>query len=435
MQPKLPICSREATRHRALYPAIMISMMPVATPDAAAVSRRNFTLAMLVLGGVCALLAAWVTPAGSTAAMRVLVAALVLVPALVGAWLLARRPRTTASPSPSADMPTADAADPQAAQALQRARRDRELLVAALDMLPIGLAIYDQRDRRVLHNRFLGQLVTGLDQQPRSPYADLLQLEREMGVKVDTAHAALQGSVGDSATLLQYPGDRWIQGLMARNEDGLAIVARTDVTELVRAEHLASQANEQLTLQSTTDGLTGITNRRRFDEVLGIEWLRAARNSSCMSLMIVDIDHFKRFNDHYGHVAGDECLRQVAALLQACARRAGEIVARYGGEEFVILLPGAGLAQAEDLARLCLDGIARIALPHASSPTADHVTFSIGIAHVFPSASGQPAALVNAADTAMYRAKMGGRARYAVADLADWEIDKDAPRTTTGDLL
>jgi diguanylate cyclase (GGDEF)-like protein len=413
----------------------MISMMPVATPEAAAVSRRNSTLAILLLGGICAPLAAWILPAGTSAALRVLVAALVLVPAAAGAWLLARRPVHTVVSAPEPPAASADAADPQTTQALQRARRDRELLVAALEMLPIGLAIYDQRDRRVLHNRFLGRLITGLDQQPRSPYSDLLQLEREMGVKVDTAHAPLLGSVTDSATLLQYPGDRWIQGLVARHEDGLAIVARTDVTEFVRAEHLASQANEQLTLQSTTDGLTGITNRRRFDEVLGVEWLRAARNSSCMSLMIVDIDHFKRFNDHYGHVAGDECLRQVAALLQACARRAGEIVARYGGEEFVILLPGAGLAQAEDLARLCLDGIARIALPHASSPTADHVTFSIGIAHVFPSASGQPAALVNAADTAMYRAKMGGRARYAVADLADWEIDKDAPRTTTGDLL
>jgi diguanylate cyclase (GGDEF)-like protein len=410
-------------------------MMPVATPKAAAVSQRNFTPALLLLGGVCALLAAWVMPAGSSAALRVLLAALVLVPAVAGAWLLARRALTGMAPMPDTPTAGAEAGQPQVAEALQRARRDRDLLVAALDMLPIGLAIYDQRDRRVLHNHFLGQLITGLDQQPRTPYAELLQLEREMGVKVDTTHAALQGNTSDSATLLQYPGDRWIQGQVARHEDGLAIVARTDVTELVRAEHLAAQVNEQLTLQSTTDGLTGITNRRRFDEVLGIEWLRSARNSSCLSLMIVDIDHFKRFNDHYGHVAGDECLRQVAALLQTCARRAGELVARYGGEEFVILLPGAEVTQAEDLAQLCLDGIARMALPHAASPTADHVTFSIGIAHVFPSASGKPATLVNAADTAMYRAKMGGRARYAVADMADWEIDKDAPRTTTGGLV
>lgn len=410
-------------------------MMPVAITEAAPGSRHFPTLAMLLLGVACASLAAWLLPVGTTLAMRLLVVSLVLAPAIAGAWLLARQ-WLAAKSRPHVSPQHNDSDDSETAQALQRARRDRELLVAALELLPIGLAIYDQRDRRVLHNRFLGRLITGLDQQQRATYSDLLQLEREMGVKVKvgTAHGVLDGSTSGGATLLQYPGDRWVQGLAARQEDGLAIVVRTDVTELVRAEHLAAQANEQLTLQSTTDGLTGITNRRRFDEVLGVEWLRAARSSSCLSLMIVDIDHFKRFNDHYGHVAGDECLRQVAALLQTCARRAGETVARYGGEEFVMLLPGAAIAQAEDLAQLCLDAIVRLALPHASSPTAGHVTFSIGIAHVYPSASGEPATLVNAADTAMYRVKMRGRANYAVADLADWQIDKDSPRSTVGEL-
>ncbi|MEP6972425.1 MAG: GGDEF domain-containing protein, partial [Betaproteobacteria bacterium] len=392
------------------------------------------SLVMLVLGVACASLAAWMLPDGTTLANHVLIAALVLAPTIAGAWLLASQ-GLAPKPSPQDSPQDNDSGASETAQALQRARRDRELLVSALELLPIGLAIYDQRDRRVLHNRFLGRLISGLDQQHRAAYSDLLQLEREMGVKVDTGHGALKDNASGSTTLLQYPGDRWVQGLAARHDDGLAIVVRTDVTDLVRAEQLAAQANEQLTLQSTTDGLTGITNRRRFDEVLGVEWLRAARSSNCLSLMIVDIDHFKGFNDHYGHVAGDECLRQVAALLQACARRAGETVARYGGEEFVILLPGAEIAKAEDLAQRCLDAITRLALPHASSQTAGHVTFSIGIAHVYPSASGEPAALVNAADTAMYRAKMGGRARYAVADLADWQIDKDAPRSRTGSLV
>lgn len=388
---------------------------------------------MLLLGSVCASFAAWLLPAGAGPVRHLAIVSLVLAPTLAGVWLLARR-RTAPAPTPAVAQNVPESGDADLAQALQRARRDRELLVAALDMLPIGLAIYDQRDRRVLHNHFLGGLITGLDQQPRAAYADLLQLEREMGVKVASTRAPGDGTAPDSATLLQYPGDRWVQALQARGDDGLAIVARADVTDLVRAEHLAAQANEQLALQSATDGLTGITNRRRFDETLGIEWLRAAGNSSCISLLIVDIDHFKRFNDHYGHVAGDECLRQVAALLQACVRRAGEMVARYGGEEFVILLPGAELAKAEDLAKRCLEDIERLALPHASSPTAGHVTFSIGIAHVYPRANGEAATLVNAADTAMYRAKMAGRARYAVADMADWQIDKDAPRSRAGDL-
>jgi len=388
---------------------------------------------MLLLGSACASLVAWTLPAGAGRLPHLLIVLLVLAPALVGAWLLAHHPNDPA-PTLAAAQTGPESGDADLAQALQRARRDRELLVAALDMLPIGLAIYDQRDRRVLQNRFLGRLIPGLDQQPRAAYAQLLQLEQEMGVQVDINYGRPATSASDSGTLLQYPGDRWVRGLMARHDDGLAIVARSDVTHLVRAERLAAQANEQLTLQSATDGLTGITNRRRFDEMLGVEWLRAARSSGCISLLIVDIDHFKRFNDHYGHVAGDECLRQVAALLQACVRRAGELVARYGGEEFVVLLPGAELMKAEDLAKRCLEGISRLALAHASSPTAGHVTFSIGIAHVYPSATGEPATLVNAADTAMYRAKMAGRARYAVANLADWQIDKDAPRSTIGDL-
>lgn len=205
--------------------------------------------------------------------------------------------------------------------------------------------------------------------------------------------------------------------------------------QLAQAQHMASAEHQKLARQSITDGLTGITNRRHFDEMLDVEWQRAARASASLSLLIVDIDHFKRFNDHYGHVAGDECLRRVAQLLQGCVRRAGEIVARYGGEEFAILLPGAGRAHAEDLAQRCLHAVAGLALPHVSSPTADHVTFSIGIAQLVPGSTRDPTSLVNAADAAMYRAKMAGRARYAMASQADWNIDKDAPRSQAGDLM
>jgi len=232
------------------------------------------------------------------------------------------------------------------------------------------------------------------------------------------AHAAMMRSAA------QAQGAEQALKAMVRERDQLAL-----------AQHVASAEHEKLARQSATDGLTGITNRRHFDETLGQEWQRASRASTSLGLLIVDIDHFKRFNDHYGHVAGDECLRQVARLLQGCVRRAGEIVARYGGEEFVILLPGAGRSQAEDLAQRCLNAVAELALPHASSPTGDHVSFSIGIAHVVPTATRDPTNLVNAADAAMYRAKMAGRARYAVAGQADWDIDKDAPRSQAADLM
>jgi len=182
------------------------------------------------------------------------------------------------------------------------------------------------------------------------------------------------------------------------------------------------------------DSLTGVANRRKFDEMLSIEWQRAARSGGSLSLLLVDIDHFKRFNDHYGHVAGDECLRKVAHLLAGCVRRAGELLARYGGEEFVLLLPGADMEHARDLAERCLQAIHRAHIPHGSSPTCDHVTFSIGVAQVYPAGARDPEGLVNAADTAMYRAKMDGRARFEVAGQADWDIDKDAPRSHAGQL-
>jgi diguanylate cyclase (GGDEF)-like protein len=204
--------------------------------------------------------------------------------------------------------------------------------------------------------------------------------------------------------------------------------------QLARAQHKASAEHEKLARESATDGLTGITNRRHFDEILSMEWSRAARSHASLALLIIDIDHFKRYNDHYGHVAGDECLRRVAQLLQTLVRRAGEYVARYGGEEFVILLPGAGVVQAQELAQRCLDRIAAEALPHAASPTAGHLTVSIGIAQAIPDGSQDPRTIVNAADAAMYRAKTAGRARLALAGQADWEIDKDAPRTQAGDL-
>lgn len=386
---------------------------------------RSVLVSILLLACVLYAALAWWLVRGANAEFAAPLATLLaLIPAALCAGLLLRLDRVMAHAQSALDHGTGQANEQK--QSLDVMRGERDLLMTAFDNLPIGVAVFDQHDRRVWSNRFLDHLIPSAPQGlPRhASHQDMLRRERELGVQPFAAHALPQfagapadarASAHDKAVLLQYPGDRWIQGLVAGSESGITVVARADVTELVQ--------------QSATDGLTGITNRRRFDETLGIEWLRAARARSGLSLLMVDIDHFKRFNDHYGHVAGDECLRQVARLLQACVRRAGELVARYGGEEFVVLLPGAEVGQAEEMAQRCLEGIANMALPHASSPTAGHVTFSIGIAHVDPSAAHDPATLVNAADTAMYRAKTAGRARYKVANLADWEIDKDAPRT------
>lgn len=157
------------------------------------------------------------------------------------------------------------------------------------------------------------------------------------------------------------------------------------------------------------DGLTGVANRRRFDEALLSEWRQCRRAGTPLALLMIDIDHFKRYNDHYGHPTGDACLQQVAAVLKAAMQRACDLVARYGGEEFVCLLPGCDQAPALAKAQALQAALAAQGIAHEASPTAAWVTLSIGVAVAQPQAGGSPAALVAAADAALYSAKHRGR--------------------------
>ncbi|MCQ4294428.1 diguanylate cyclase [Pseudomonas stutzeri] len=165
-------------------------------------------------------------------------------------------------------------------------------------------------------------------------------------------------------------------------------------------------ANAELMRLSTTDSLTQLANRRRFDQLLDEEIRRARRSGSPLSLLLADIDHFKRVNDSYGHPFGDECLRQVAAVLAAHCQRAGDLAARYGGEEFVVLLPGLEAQQAVALAESIRCDIARLRLHHGDQPVA--LTISLGVAALTPSRSS-PDDLLAAADAALYQAKNDGR--------------------------
>jgi diguanylate cyclase (GGDEF)-like protein len=175
------------------------------------------------------------------------------------------------------------------------------------------------------------------------------------------------------------------------------------------------EANRKLERLSFLDGLTNIANRRRFDEYLGLEWRRAQREQTPVSLILVDVDFFKLFNDHYGHEAGDEVLKRVAATLDATVGRPADLVARYGGEEFVVVLPGTDVQGAARLAERLRAAVAAMAIPHAQSRTAPHVTISLGVATVVPAREGAPEGLVTAADQALYEAKREGRNRLAVA--------------------
>jgi len=168
-------------------------------------------------------------------------------------------------------------------------------------------------------------------------------------------------------------------------------------------------ANEHLEALSFSDALTGLANRRRFDEALAREWRRTARAQLPLALVLADIDSFKAYNDSVGHAAGDDCLRAVADVIRDIAGRAGDLAARYGGEEFVLLLPGldrtAALAFAERLRAACE---AR-ALPHPASVVGPTVTLSLGVAAWVPDAANSPQSLFTAADEALYRAKAAGR--------------------------
>lgn len=181
-----------------------------------------------------------------------------------------------------------------------------------------------------------------------------------------------------------------------------------------RTKELA-EANRQLELLSNTDGLTNIGNRRIFDKTLIQEWNRGQRAETSLSLVMLDIDHFKQFNDLYGHLAGDACLQSLAYALAQSGRRSGELVARYGGEEFVILLPNVDQFSAYEAAQHIQQLIASLAIPHAQSPTGI-VTFSIGVASVIPSSEQLPSELVQLADAALYDAKLAGRNCIRVAE-------------------
>ncbi len=217
---------------------------------------------------------------------------------------------------------------------------------------------------------------------------------------------------------------------MAQQEDevaGLNLGAVDYITKPFQIDVVRLRVRNQLELKryrderirmALVDGLTGIPNRRAFDEQLTREWSRGLRNHSKLSLLMIDLDHFKSYNDTHGHLGGDDCLKQVAAAL-APALRASDLAARYGGEEFVCLLPDTNEEGALITAERIRCQVEELQIAHGASPVSPFVTLSLGVASLTPAPGLEANLLIEMADQLLYRAKNSGRNRIAQLDLGD----------------
>jgi len=178
--------------------------------------------------------------------------------------------------------------------------------------------------------------------------------------------------------------------------------------ELSQLYRRVYQTNIVLSALANQDGLTSLANRRRFDEILQAEWARAQRYNQPISLLMIDVDHFKKFNDRFGHLDGDDCLRVIGKVLRDCSKRPDDLAARYGGEEFAMVLPFTSASGADALARRICLVLGELAIPHPDVK-AGVVSVSIGVATIVPNAEMLPEKVISAADGALYLAKEAGR--------------------------
>lgn len=196
--------------------------------------------------------------------------------------------------------------------------------------------------------------------------------------------------------------------------EGLFIF-RPMVQTISLERHKLETTNQILSRLSSLDGLSGIANRRYFDEHLSREWSRAARNNTPLSLIMCDIDYFKVYNDTYGHQAGDECLKKVAQALTDTITRPGDLVARYGGEEFAVILPDTDIVGVASISEALRSNVAKLRIDHTNSKIEKHVTISLGASSAAPNPGSAPEVLISQADKALYQAKQEGRNRVIIA--------------------
>lgn len=211
-----------------------------------------------------------------------------------------------------------------------------------------------------------------------------------------------------------FPVELSVSRVVVGGRDFLVAIAE-DISVRKHKEKAINVMQERLLRLSSLDGLTGVANRRLFDERLALEWRRAVRYGSSLSLIIADIDHFKLFNDDYGHLAGDECLQKIAKTFSLCVSRPADLVARFGGEELAVLLPETRARGAHELAERIRAAVEELAIPHEASPDGSVVTVSLGVGAIVPARDSRLRDFLNSVDAALYDAKHRGRNRTVQA--------------------
>jgi diguanylate cyclase (GGDEF)-like protein/PAS domain S-box-containing protein len=299
------------------------------------------------------------------------------------------------------------------------AEESRNRLNAVLAGVSDGIAMFDRYGVLVYCNDQYRQIfrLTSDVRQPGAHIHSILRAVADRGEQKGVPVGLEDEWVEQVAMTLDEPGEqeielndgRWLHIRTRPTDDGTAMVVVSDVTTIKRAESALLTMTEQLKRLATTDGLTGLTNRRAMDQALETEVERARRARLPLSVLMVDVDHFKAYNDFHGHQAGDDVLKAVGSCLKGMVRRPGDVAARYGGEEFVIILPNTDEDGAHFIAEGFREALHSLDLPHQASDRR-MVTASVGVATFRPGEAGVDAAgLLKRADEALYDAKAAGR--------------------------
>lgn len=302
------------------------------------------------------------------------------------------------------------------------------LLSSVLKAVRTGIIVFDQDERIVLWNSWIEQhshlkADTVLGKTFQEVFPDMLDSRTHIAVE-----SALRNNLASllSQTLHKSPFPLYANSIDAAKRirmqqavhvmplevGGLprhCMVQISDVSAAVARERKLREMAVELESQTFVDGLTGIANRRRFDLHLEDEFRRAKRNAAPISLIMIDVDCFKDYNDNYGHQLGDECLIRIATALSSVLHRSRDLVSRYGGEEFAVILPETNVEGALQVAESMRNEVAALALEHAYSRVAAHVTASVGVATLVPEHAAKTANLIHSADRALYQAKRAGR--------------------------